>query len=175
MSGGLDSSACAHFLSKQGVQVRGLFINYGQAALQAETAASRAMADFLSIPIDVCEVSNGQLFGAGELIGRNAMLIFSALFLSRGCSDLLALGLHAGTPYYDCSDRFINSASHLVSEITDNRTVLATPFLTWTKQEVVSYFCEAGLPTELSYSCELGLSPVCGRCASCLDREALLC
>ena len=99
MTGGLDSSACAHFLSKRGAEVRGLFINHGQAAVQRETIASAAMADFLSIPLDVRVISSDHSFGAGELIGRNAMLIFSALFFTCGRSDLLAFGVHAGTPY----------------------------------------------------------------------------
>jgi 7-cyano-7-deazaguanine synthase len=175
MSGGLDSSACAHFLANHGVRVSGLFINHGQAAAQRESIASAAMADFLSIPLDVCMLSSDRSFGAGELIGRNAMLIFSALFLTRGNSDLLALGVHAGTPYYDCSDAFFALTSRLVGEVTDGKTSLIAPFLSWTKQDVFSYFCNAGLPIELSYSCEKGSDPVCGCCASCLDREALKC
>lgn len=175
MSGGLDSSACAHFLAKRGAQVRGLFINHGQAAAQRESIASAAMADFLSIPLDVCVISSSHSFGAGELIGRNAMLIFSALFLASGGSGLLALGVHAGTPYYDCSENFFALASRLVSEISDGKTSLIAPFLGWTKLDVFFYFRDAGLPFELSYSCEKGTDPACGRCASCLDREALKC
>jgi 7-cyano-7-deazaguanine synthase len=175
MSGGLDSSACAHFITGRGTEVRGLFIDYGQAAARLESNASAAMADFLSIPLDVCVISSNHSFGAGELIGRNAMLIFSALFFTRGRSDLLAIGIHAGTAYYDCSDPFFASASRLVSEITDGKTSLIAPFLDWTKHDVFSYFCDAGLPLELSYSCQKGTDPVCGRCASCLDREAMRC
>jgi 7-cyano-7-deazaguanine synthase len=175
MSGGLDSSACAHFLAKRGVEVCGLFINHGQAAAQRESIAGAAMAHFLSIPLDVCVISSDHSFGAGELIGRNAMLIFSSLFITCGRSDLLALGVHAGTSYYDCSNAFFASASRLVSEITDGKTSLIAPFLNWTKQDVFSYFRDAGLPVELSYSCEKGTDPICGRCASCRDREALRC
>lgn len=175
MSGGLDSSACAHFLCKRGAKVHGLFVNHGQAAAQRESVASAAMAKFLSIPLDVCVVSSGQSFGTGEIIGRNAMLIFSALHFTRGRADLLALGVHAGTPYYDCSEAFVASASRLVSEITDGKTSLIAPFITWTKQDVFFYFRDAGLPIDLSYSCEKGTNPICGRCASCLDRAALTC
>lgn len=175
MSGGLDSTACAHFLIRNGVRVRGLFIGHGQAAAQRETVASRAIAEFLSIPLDVRQLSGGTSFGAGEIIGRNAMLIFSALFTTQGHSNLLALGVHAGTPYFDCSEAFFSLAARLVHEITDGKTSLVTPFLSWTKQDVFAYFCKAGLPFDLTYSCELGSYPTCGRCASCLDREALKC
>jgi 7-cyano-7-deazaguanine synthase len=175
MSGGLDSLACAHFLNNHGVRVHGLFIDYGQAAAQREAAASAALANFLSIPLDRCTVSSECSFGAGELVGRNAMLIFSAVFLTRAESNLLALGVHAGTSYYDCSPAFFDVATRLVGEITDGKTSLIAPFLGWTKQDIFRYSRDAGLPIALSYSCENGTEPVCGRCASCLDREALKC
>src|ERR1700735_1621711 len=88
LSGGLDSIACAYFLQQRGLKVRGLFINHGQAAARREAAASAALAERLAIPIESCTLSNAHHLGVGELLGRNAMLIFSALFLTQGVSDL---------------------------------------------------------------------------------------
>jgi 7-cyano-7-deazaguanine synthase len=140
-----------------------------------EAAACRALSDRLSLPLQQLIVSGFGAFGTGELTGRNAMLIFSALFFTRGKSDLLAIGIHAGTPYFDCSEAFVASAARLVSECTDGCTSLVAPFISWSKKEVFDYFVTAQLPIELTYSCEAGTDPVCGVCASCRDRAALGC
>jgi 7-cyano-7-deazaguanine synthase len=175
LSGGVDSIACAHFLQRRGLIVRGLFIDYGQAAARREAVASAALAEQLAIPLQDCTLLNARRRGAGELLGRNAMLIFSALFLTQGVSDLLALGVHAGLRYFDCSEAFIASADRLVGELTDRRVSLVAPFIAWSKKDVFDYFMSAGLPLALTYSCENGTDPVCGECASCRDRKAMLC
>ena len=157
------------------MQVRGLFIDHGQAAARREAAASAAMANELAIPIEFSTLLHGYRFDAGELIGRNAMLIFNALFLSQGLPRVLALGIHAGTRYFDCSEAFLASTARLVREMTDGRVSLVAPFIAWSKKEISDYFAAAGLPVGLTYSCESGSDPVCGVCASCHDRKALGC
>jgi 7-cyano-7-deazaguanine synthase len=106
MSGGIDSAACAHFLRSSGMSVDGLFIDHGQAAAEPEAKAVAALAGHLGIAVRKAGLMGSHSFGAGELLGRNAFLIFTALLLSGGRSGLLGLGLHAGTPYYDCSEAF---------------------------------------------------------------------
>lgn len=175
LSGGVDSIACAHFLQQRGFPVHGLFIDHGQAAARREAAASAALAERLAIPIEGCTLSHPHRLGVGELLGRNAMLIFNALFLTKGAPALLALGLHAGVPYFDCSDVFVASAGRLVTELTDGRVSLVAPFITWSKRNVFDYFMTTGLPLALTYSCESGTDPVCGCCASCRDRRDLGC
>lgn len=174
-SGGLDSTACAHFLQTRGLRLRGLFIDHGQAAARHEAASSAALAERLGIPLETCVLSNPCLLTAGELTGRNAMLVFNALFLTQGKADILALGIHAGVPYFDCSEAFFVTAGRLLGELTDGRVSLLAPFITWTKKDVYDYFLTTGLPIALTYSCEAGSDPVCGTCASCRDRRALGC
>jgi 7-cyano-7-deazaguanine synthase len=114
MSGGIDSAACAHFLRQQGLGVDALFLDYGQAAAKLKAKAVMALSRHLGISIQCFNLSGSGPFGTGELVGRNALLVFAALFLTRGRSGLLALGLHGGTPYYDCSGPFPASIAHLV-------------------------------------------------------------
>ncbi len=173
MSGGIDSTACAHFLQQQGTSVSGLFIDHGQAAAACEIKAVDALASHLGIRIERFVLSGPRGFGTGELVGRNAMLIFAALFLTRARPGLLVTGIHGGTSYFDCSKAFFESTSKLVSEHTDGRVCLIAPFLDWSKKDVFDYFFDQHLPLDLTYSCEAGGEPVCGTCASCRDRRAL--
>src|ERR1700744_2558448 len=98
-SGGIDSTSCVHFLRKDGYQVSGLFVDFGQAAARMERQSVIALSEEISIPINTLEVSRSDDFGAGELAGRNAFLIFAALLLGRCPEGIIALGIHAGTPY----------------------------------------------------------------------------
>lgn len=175
MSGGIDSTACADFLTKRGNRVQGVLIDYGQAAAKLERRAAETLAERMQIPLTVYKLSGGVSFGAGELVGRNAFLIFAGLFLSGQKSGLLAIGVHAGTPYYDCSPAFMESMSRLVAEHTDGQTKLVAPFLNWNKAEIFQYFNSSNLAVEYTYSCEAGTDPPCGVCASCRDRRVLGC
>jgi len=175
MSGGIDSTACAYFLQSRGMNVRGLFVDHGQAAAEHESASAHAIAEHLSMPIHIVTLRGGPTHGMGEIFGRNALLLFSALFVTGGESELLAMGLHAGTPYYDCSAPFVESIGRLIAEHTDGRVSVIAPFLGWTKRDIYDYFRSTGLPIGLTYSCEAGAQPVCGICASCRDRKTLGC
>jgi 7-cyano-7-deazaguanine synthase len=175
MSGGIDSAACAHFLGSRGMSVDALFIDHGQAAVEREAKAVLALASHLGISVRKARLIGPRSFGTGELTGRNAFLIFTALLLNGGRPGLLGLGLHAGTPYYDCSEAFVAATSQLVAEQTDGRVWIVAPFVTWTKKDVYEYYVSAGLPIHATYSCEAGTEPTCGVCASCRDRRALGC
>jgi 7-cyano-7-deazaguanine synthase len=155
--------------------VAGLFVDHGQAAAQREDYAVRSICERLSLPLQSIVVSGTGTHGSGELIGRNGMLLFAALFATRGQSNLLCLGVHGGTPYYDCSRSFIRSIDTLIAEHTDGQVSVFAPFLDWTKRDVYDYFQGACLPLKLTYSCEAGATIPCGECASCLDRKALGC
>jgi 7-cyano-7-deazaguanine synthase len=90
-------------------------------------------------------------------------------------SGVLALGIHSGTRYYDCSAAFAKAMTVLVAEHTDGALSLLAPFLEWNKREVYDYFIRAKLPIELTYSCETGTDEPCSVCNSCRDRKALGC
>lgn len=175
LSGGIDSAACAAFLAARGMRVTGLFVDHGQAAAKCESDAVVALADQLGIELQRLALGGATPFGSGELPGRNSFLVFTALLATRGQSQVIALGLHAGTPYYDCSPAFLGLISRSVAEHTDNTVQVMAPFLTWSKRDVYDYFVQAGLSVDIAYSCERGVRPTCGRCLSCRDRKALGC
>jgi 7-cyano-7-deazaguanine synthase len=175
MSGGIDSAACAAFLMSQGLEVSALFVDYGQAAVEFERVAVRSLAAALKIEVRELALTGTAQSGAGELVGRNAFLVFAALFVTRARSCRIAMGLHAGTPYYDCSPAFVDAINRAVAEHTDKAVQVIAPFIEWTKRDVYDYFVQTKLPIELTHSCESGGAPTCGMCASCQDRKVLQC
>lgn len=175
LSGGIDSAACAHFLAAQGYRVRGIFVEFGQAAQTPERLAIERISKSLGIQTSVIQARGLGDFGAGELLGRNAFLIFAAMLLGGTHRGLLAIGVHSGTPYFDCSLGFIDRMKSLVEEHTAGRLTVAAPFLSWSKGQVYDYALSAGLPIDVTYSCEAGTTPPCGECASCRDRRELGC
>lgn len=174
LSGGLDSAVCAHLLKANGAAVEGLFVDYGQAALEREKRAAQAVADYLGIRLRTRAITGVSTRGAGELPGRNALLISLGVFELGAAGGVVVIGVHAGTRYYDCSESFIGAIGRLVQEETDGRTVVSAPLAAWAKADVFNAFREAGLPLADTYSCEAGATP-CGVCLSCADRAALGC
>lgn len=173
MSGGIDSAACAHMLKKQGFNVVAVFVDYGQASLAQETKAVKALSSFLGVQVEYIKATGPTTFRDGELTGRNSFLAFAALFFLRAPRGLIAMGVHSGTPYFDCSKVFADGLARLISEQTDGQTSFIAPFIDWTKKDVFDYFLKSGLPLSSTYSCEAGATTPCGKCASCKDRKNL--
>lgn len=175
LSGGIDSFACAHFFLKQRCPVSALHISHGQASSTLELQSARRICGQLKIELQECVLRADNRFAEGELPGRNAFLLFSALLVSKMSEGLLAIGIHAGNNYYDCSPHFLSQVRQLVKNCTGGRIDVVAPFIEWTKHEIITYCLSESLPLALTYSCELGAAVPCGRCASCRDREGLLC
>ncbi len=170
LSGGIDSAACARFLQKQGGDVRCVFVDYGQSAAIHELRSASSLAEHLKVELSVVKMDTSRKFGPGEILGRNAFLVLTALMTSGINSGTIALGIHAGTRYYDCTPAFLASIDRLVSEYSDGRVRVAAPFISWVKKDIFIYYLEAGLTINLTYSCEAGTEPPCGNCESCRDR-----
>lgn len=108
----------------------------------------------------------------GEVRGRNAWLIQTALVASPIQSGVLVIGIHAGNSYIDCSSLFAERTADLVALQTAGQIQLFTPFLTWSKADIWNYAQHEGLPLELTY-CERGLDQPCDGCDSCTDSREL--
>ena len=176
LSGGVDSFACAHFLCQQKFTPLAVFVDYGQAARAQELAATSRVCEFLGIQRTVIQLSTSPIhrFGSGETPVRNLALLSLATLYTLG-GRVVAMGIHAGTPYFDCSPSFTEQAGRLINECTNGVVAVFAPFLRWTKRDVIEYAQSEGLDLDLTYSCEAGTLPPCGTCSSCRDRSALLC
>ena len=172
LSGGVDSTACAHYFSERGDNVTAIFVDFGQRAARAERRAVEDVTTYLSLPLMTLSFRADRQFDPGEIMGRNAFLIFSALMGLQSADGIVSLGVHAGTTYYDCGIEFLKAIGGVVDSYSAGRLALHCPFIHRTKSFVYSYARQSGLPLDITYSCELGTKPPCGICLSCKDRYA---
>ncbi|PKL56064.1 MAG: hypothetical protein CVV35_06545 [Methanomicrobiales archaeon HGW-Methanomicrobiales-6] len=174
-SGGIDSTACLYYYLSAGYAVTPLYVDFGQSALENELESISAISDWYHVSPQIVHYSCSIAHGAGEICGRNAFLIFAALMANQNFCGSLAMGLHAGTPYYDCSERFASDIQRLLDGYSNGQIVFEAPFLKWTKKMVLQYGLDNNVPIDMTYSCEKGGDEPCGVCSSCLDRRSLLC
>lgn len=173
LSGGLDSTACLAFFLAQDIAVQCLHIDYGQPAAQRELAAATAVSRHFGVRLNVLQWSGSPHISTGHIAGRNAFLLVGALLHIGPAPSLLAIGIHDGTPYYDCSAPFLSTLQALFDRYCDGRVRISAPFLTWSKQQVYEFSKRMNIPASLTYSCEAGQYPPCATCLSCQDRHGL--
>ncbi|MBI3016231.1 MAG: 7-cyano-7-deazaguanine synthase [Candidatus Tectomicrobia bacterium] len=173
VSGGIDSAALLAFYLRQRFNVRALFVDFGQPAAKQESHAARAVCKHYGVRLSIMTVKAGAAFSAGEIPGRNAFLVFATVLVCGAQPGMIAIGIHEGPPYYDCSEGFLKSIQTVVDGYAAGRIKVAAPFLKWGKQTIWEFCKKVGVPVDSTYSCEKGGVRPCGRCLSCKDREAL--
>lgn len=169
LSGGLDSTACLHFLLTREFKTNALFIDYDQPARVNEEERSKQLADYFNIPFEKITLSPTEISQAGYIPGRNLMLFSLALMKFKYKFGVVASGIHGGTGYLDCSDKFVDQVQAIYNTYTQGQIQLFAPFLKWSKKDIWTYCVQNKIPIELTYSCELGLDQPCGQCNSCND------
>jgi 7-cyano-7-deazaguanine synthase len=174
LSGGIDSTACVQFYRDQEYRVKPLHIQYGQGAHASELRSARAVAQFYKLKLLRVDLSGLEPAISGDIPGRNTLLLSTGLMSMGARTGLVALGIHAGTRYFDCQPTFVRLWDQLLDGYTDGRIRLGTPFLSWKKSEIWQYCLKSDVPVSLTWSCESRSGRPCGRCASCKDKEALI-
>ena len=83
LSGGIDSTACVHYLLEEKYDIDSVFIDYGQKARDKELSSAKRVSEYYNIKFKTIEIkASKNLFSSGEIIGRNIFLIFTVIFLS---------------------------------------------------------------------------------------------
>lgn len=172
-SGGIDSTACIPYYRTKGFSVTGLFVDYGQLASSKEEAAAAAICSHYEIPLQRIVVTGYENISSGYVVGRNAFLLHVALMAFEHPAGIIALGIHSGTGYVDCTEDFLRHMQTSFDIYVDGRIRVDAPFLNWNKREIWEFCRKSGAPLKLTYSCENGVEQPCGKCASCRDLEAL--
>jgi len=175
LSGGIDSTACVHYYLRNNFSTKALFIEYGQIVANKEYASAQRIAEYYKINIDIMKADMSERFGQAEIRGRNAFFALSCLVKYPNFSGIISLGIHAGIPFYDTTEVFVNDMNRLFAQYTDGTVRLDAPFLSWEKPMIYQYCKGNSVPTHLTYSCENGETEPCGICSSCLDRKAFEC
>ena len=174
LSGGLDSACCLSFLRASGFIVDAVFVDYGQPAAESERRAAANISRHYDCSFRRLEIRHDRKITAGEICGRNTALVFAALLSCSTPPSSICIGIHTGTPYFDCSEVFRVDLDRLIAESTNSRTRLIAPFISWCKVDVIQFAQEHQVPVGLTYSCETGNRP-CGECLSCRDRDLIRC
>lgn len=173
LSGGIDSTACTAFYLTQRFSVCALFFDYGQPSARRESDAASAICRHYGIPLEKIVCSGFGQWSGSYIPGRNAFLLHAALMVFKHTTGIIAIGVHSGTPYYDCSEQFIRHMQSSFDLYTDGRVSIGAPFVQWNKRDIWDYCRSKEVPIQLTYSCELGREQPCGQCLSCKDLEAL--
>lgn len=173
LSGGIDSTATLALYRRKASEVAALFIDYGQPAASQERDAAHRVAQHFKTTLTTVQCAGLGTIGSGYIKGRNALLLHLALTAAPFEVGQIALGLHAGTPYVDCSAAFVSEAQRMFDLYCAGRIRVVAPFLNDDKRGVVGFCRDAEVPLHLTYSCERGSPQPCGNCLSCGDRAAL--
>ena len=178
LSGGIDSSTCVAYYLNKGWDVGSLWVDYGQPASRQESIAVANICRHYGIIQRIVRLEGMQWkilpSEPAEYLGRNLTLLSLAVNQSSPSSSLIAVGIHAGTPFPDCSRKFISLTSKLLAMVSHDCTYLECPFLDWNKPDIVRYAKQHGVPIGLTYSCTEGAIGHCGVCAKCQERFHIL-
>ncbi len=118
------------------------------------------------------------------LAGRNLVLLTKAgVVAAKAKAPRIALGPLAGNPFPDARPEFFAAMATAMSLGLDHGIEIATPFLTWEKEDVIKRGVELNVPLEFTLSC---MNPVpdprfpaagsrlpehCGLCSKCRERR----
>ncbi|MGI8405999.1 MAG: 7-cyano-7-deazaguanine synthase [Thermomicrobiales bacterium] len=172
LGGGIDSTTLIPFYLRRDVPIRGIHFDYGQASLTGELRAVRAICCHYSVPLQTIRLGFPLSSRNGEYRGRNALLALAAASLATRPHSV-AIGIHAGVPYYDSSATFVADLNRLFDGYFDGVATVQAPFTDFTKAQVYAFAVQSQVPIELTFSCERRSDGPCGACPSCRDREAL--
>lgn len=173
LSGGIDSCACIDFYLQKDNHVDALFIDYGQPSAKRELDAALRVCKHYQIDMSEIALSKKAASTRGFWLGRNAFFLTTGMMYFPHSHGVVALGIHSGTQYPDCSIEFTSIMQMTFDLYSDGRIQVGAPFLNFTKREIWEYCTNKNVPVNLTYSCELGREQPCGQCLSCKDLEVL--
>jgi 7-cyano-7-deazaguanine synthase len=118
------------------------------------------------------------------LTGRNLVLLTKAgVVAAQKRAGRIALGPLAGNPFPDARPSFFRAMEQALSLGLDHSIEIATPFLSWEKDQVIRRGIELGVPLEYTLSCmnpaggaggagrDEALPLHCGLCSKCRERR----
>lgn len=199
LSGGLDSTTLTYWAVNQGYELEAVGFFYKQKHSK-ELDCARWHCERLGIPfacIDISflgEITNSSLVSGEEDVPegyysdpamRSTVVPFrNGIFLSILASKAESSGAryilyaaHSGDHaiYPDCRPSFEEPMKAAIKNGTYNGIELASPFIGYSKAEILKVGLALDVPYEKTWSCYRGGEAPCGRCGTCVERtEAFL-
>jgi 7-cyano-7-deazaguanine synthase len=153
--------------------LRAVHFDYGQPSAEGERRAVLEIAKHYAVPIDQIKFGLPITNVRGEYLCRNAMFLLGAASILNSASARLALGIHTGTPFYDCSVPFLDDVQRLFDGYFGGTVQVEAPFAEFTKRDVFDFCVRNHVPIDLTFSCERQSAYPCGECRSCKERAML--
>ncbi len=193
-SGGLDSTVLLVEALQVNDYVLAVHFNYGQTHEWRELRAAQSICKELGVSIRLIDLPFEEWgFESGLLNGdipdghyedesmkktvvpfRNGIMISIVVGIaeSRGVQTVL-IAAHAGDHaiYPDCRQPFMNALCKAIYLGTDQKVLLAFPFVGMSKADIVKRGAELDAPIHLTYSCYKGGVQHCGVCGTCVERK----
>lgn len=173
LGGGLDSTALIPFYLSRGDTVRGVHFDYGQPSLEGERRSVLGIAEHYAVSVEMVQLGLSITNVRGEYFCRNAVLLLCAASILDHAGGRLSLGIHAETPYYDCSSSFLTDVQRLLDGYFGGTVRVEAPFVEFTKRDVFNFCLLNQVPVDLTFSCERRSDCPCGECQSCEERLML--
>lgn len=196
-SGGLDSVTLAHRIAAEETLHHLVSFDYGQRHRRelddarrcaARLAVAHDVIDMTAIGrrltgsalTDETEVPDGHYAAATMratiVPNRNAIMLAIAFGVAAaGQADAVAAAVHGGDHfiYPDCRPAFVDAFAAMQRLALDGvaRIALETPFLRWSKADIVREGARLGVPFAQTWSCYKGGTRHCGRCGTCVERR----
>lgn len=197
LSGGMDSAtALAHVVDLMDPsQVETITFNYGSKHNAKENECAKLLSAHYGVQNTLVELPFvGTLFAsdllksggdipeghyAEENMKRTVVPFRNGIMLSvaagfaesRGRQEVI-LGNHAGdhAVYPDCRRDFTEAMTAAIELGTWKGIHLRSPFVGWSKSQIVSMGLRLGVPYQLTWSCYKGGATACGKCGTCVER-----
>jgi 7-cyano-7-deazaguanine synthase len=181
LSGGVESVTLLHQLAGDGEAVQALFLDYGQRAARPERAAAEGNCARLGVelvPLDLAQV--GDIFRRGQerkahvpVPHRNLVALALALSYATnlGARTVYLAANQQDTMDYAASSHAFLAQFRLIAGLLGD-VQLSTPYVGFSKTEIVVRGMGIGVDYATTYSCLLGYPQHCGRCPQCMKRQA---
>lgn len=172
-SGGIDSTTLLHYYKSQDEKPTAIHFQYNQPNKVSEKKSINAISNYYKIKNYIFNIDFPLTQDKYEFYGRNALLILATASIV-GASSRISLGIHSNTIYYDCSPSFIIKMQELLDGYFAGTVQIETPFINYSKKDIIDYAIKNRVPLHLTYSCLTKNAPPCGTCPSCKDRVRYL-
>jgi 7-cyano-7-deazaguanine synthase len=196
-SGGLDSVTLSHRIFSENTLIHLVSFDYGQRHRKELDYAHRC-ATRLGVTHDIIDITDigrrltGSALTDGTAVpdghyaeetmrstivpNRNAIMLtiaFGVATVRR--AEAVAAAVHGGDHfiYPDCRPSFVEAFATMQRMALDGLAQIAfeTPFLRWSKADIVREGARLGVPFTETWSCYKGGARHCGRCGTCVERR----